>query len=420
MEGKAGKPPKAIPDTTSESQAVTIMLSIEDELGDIPAEQRESIAKEITSFRDRSAKRDQERARQIADVEARRLETERLNRREAHKNPKYDSGEEIALIRRTKVAPQVYGEDGLTDEEIGKLRRDKHIRECETKYVDELRKWEAREASRITTFQRELATQQETAEKQEVERAYLAEKLAKFDDEKDSSRASVEYYRDRESWLRARASQKAREAEADRLNALEEDRELLSEAQAARRTERDQKAEVANGKLAPEAAPVRLQLAKKSDDTRTGLNNSEAILAEEEEDAVSKRVLVPLQYDDEPAGHVESGKTAQISLKEIIDQIPTSRNELFEHAVKWDRLSDVILTKVRAFVVKKIIEAIDMEEEDLTDLIIRCINNHGRPEEIENELNAAFGDAEESELTTTRIWRYLLILLETSEVFQQS
>ena len=44
----------------SNAEVVTIPITVDDELSDIPAEMRETVAKEITAFRDRSKRRDLE------------------------------------------------------------------------------------------------------------------------------------------------------------------------------------------------------------------------------------------------------------------------------------------------------------------------------------------------------------------------
>lgn len=391
------------------------MLNIEDELGDIAEELRASIAGEITSFRERSAKREQERARQIADVEARRLEIERNARLEARNKTRDVQGEEVALIRYTKTRPRIYEEDDLTDDEIGKMRKETFLRDSELKYIEELSRWEFREAARIKAFQRDSASEEESRQRLEAEKEYLAEQYAKFDDDKETSRASMDYYKDRSSWLQARATFRAREIEADRQNILEEMKEVevaskMAEKMAPKQTQSEKAID-----SAIETATVRLQLAKKTTELRT-TTGPDIILADEDEPTVSKRVLPPLQYDDEAGASSAPRARPQRNLKDIVHQIPTIREDLYEHAVMWNQLNDVILAKLQAFVAKKVVEVVGMEDADLTSLIIDNIERRCRPQEIEEELNAIIGDDEESKLTTTRIWRYLLILLETAEV----
>ena len=50
-------------------EVVTIPIAIDDELSDIPAEMRETVAKEISAFRDRSNRRDLERLKREEEIE---------------------------------------------------------------------------------------------------------------------------------------------------------------------------------------------------------------------------------------------------------------------------------------------------------------------------------------------------------------
>lgn len=413
---KAIKSVKTTQEVVDETQAVTIMLNIEDELGDIPEEQRENIAKEITSFRERSAKRDQDRARQVADAEARRLEFERSSRQEARNHVNDTSAGEVALIRYSKVIQPEVGAENMTDKEIARLIEERSARESEQRCVEEERKWEIREASRIAAFQREVLRQQEDAQQVEADYLYLAEKLSKFDDEKESCRASEEYYRDRSAWLHSRASVKAREVESDRQDRMDELRELESENRLSTHDSPTMFEPDKQGEKVSDIAPVRLLLSKKNGDLRAGPSNAEIILADEEEPTNSNRVLVPLTYDDEPVEAQLDHNASQHKLKEVVDNIPSTREELYNFQVRWNLMNATSLAKVRNFVAKKVLEAIGIEEEDLINLIVDNISSHCRPEDIENELDAAIGDPEESRLITTRIWRYLLIVLETSMI----
>ena len=57
-------------DGAPEAEVVTIPLTVDDELSDIPAEMRDTVAKEIAAFRDRSNRRDLERLRREEEIEA--------------------------------------------------------------------------------------------------------------------------------------------------------------------------------------------------------------------------------------------------------------------------------------------------------------------------------------------------------------
>lgn len=423
QEDKLTKTAKKVGTTAaSDAEAVTIMLSIEDELGDIPEEQRESIAKEITSFRERSAKRDQERARQIADAESRRLEFERASRQAPRSNgTEKDGTTEIAMIRRTKKERGPFEEENMSEEEIAHRREEQRVRDAQIRYLDEERRWHSREASRIAAYERENVRREEESSRRLAEKEHIAQKLSTFDDDKEAARGVEDFYRDRSAWARSRGTVKIREAELDKQDRIDEERETELEASKAR-TSAVKASSPARGSMTGDRAvdadvvvgPVRLSLARKAEEIRKPMVNAEAILQDEEDGTAKKRVLVPLEYEDEETRRVVDHEAEQARLRSILENIPTSREDLWKYTVSWDKLNEVIVNKVQEFVGKKIVEAIGMEEEDLIAFVMNKIRSRGHPQEIVQELGSAIGDMEESELLTVKIWRYLLMVTETA------
>ena len=61
-------------------EIITIPLTADDELSDIPAEMRETVAAEISAFRERSIRRDMERLKREEEMEAAERRNGRINR----------------------------------------------------------------------------------------------------------------------------------------------------------------------------------------------------------------------------------------------------------------------------------------------------------------------------------------------------
>jgi hypothetical protein len=57
-------------DEETPAEVVTIPITVDDELSDIPAEMRETVAKEIAAFRERSNRRDLERLKKEEEIES--------------------------------------------------------------------------------------------------------------------------------------------------------------------------------------------------------------------------------------------------------------------------------------------------------------------------------------------------------------
>ena len=396
------------------------MLSIDDELGDVPEDERMIISREISSFRERSAKRDQERARRFEEVENRRIALEQEARRVKNNvsNDKTNDVQEVALIRRTAKPRTDLDSEQLNDTEILHRKHEAARQQLDSKYIDEERRWQIREETHLAAFKREQERSVREVERREAAGDRLAHKLRDWNDKDQADAGHDLYYADHAAWLRARRTYRIQESEADRLDRLEEEREQLAAQKAQESTEAERAAEqeAVQNEAASGSATVPRRLAlnmRQEEQTRTAIN-TEVILEDDEEGQQVKRVLVPHEYKDRT--NDAAGESRQDRLQAIVDLIPTKKEDLWSYTVAWSKLQADMLAKIRAFVAKKLVEAIGMEEEDLIAFIMRTIESHGTPGQIEKELASAIGDVEEAELLTIKCWRFLLILLETSGI----
>lgn len=404
------------------ASAVTIMLSIEDELGDIPEEQRASIAKEITEFRERSAKRDLERTRQIADLESRRLEIERASRLEARQDrARGQHDDAIVLIRGPKRRSHNIIEEQMTESEIANRRAEQATIDANRLYQEEERDWEARETARITLLTKELATLDEERKQKEADRSYHLERFLAFDDDKEAHRMAEDFLRDRSAWTKARAVSRHRELDLDAQDEARDDTLLFSTTTRASQEQNPPSitSAKADSVTKDETVSRKLALTLRTEDTKKSVPlRTDTLLEDEDEDnSRQRRVLDPLQYTDTGTGSSnEDGTAREIELRAIVARVPTSKIELSAFVVKWDQLKPGVTNKLRDFVGKKIFEAIGIEEEDLISAVMAILERRGSASEVEQEIEAAIGDSEESGLITVKIWRYLVILTETAAI----
>lgn len=419
-EQRPAKAQKPTTGTNHDPSAITIMLSIEDELGDIPEDQRADIAREITSFRERSARRDLERAKKLEDVEARRLEFERASRLDANDNSRQnvDEKEEVVLIRRTaKPRPALPEEAMMTDHEIEQYREEKRKRNLDLRLLEEERKWHGRETNRLAVLEKESSRNTESSNKRMADARHMNHNLASWDDTMESKQATHSFYRDQAGWSRSRALYKERELMNDQQNILEEERAAAEKMASVVEITEDQK-QPSKEFLKNPSVPLRVTLGKRMDESKKPTVNAEAILENDELESheKKKRTLIPLVYEDDITAKEDASDPAQrqARLQSIVANIPTSKTGLWEFPRRWERLDSSMLEKIRSFVGKKLVEAIGMEEEDLNAFILRKIQDHDGPDAIEQELNMAIGDSEEAEMLTLKCWRFLLILLETA------
>ncbi|EOD53075.1 putative rna-binding protein rbm25 protein [Neofusicoccum parvum UCRNP2] len=259
-------------------EVVTIPLTVEDELSDIPAEMRETVAAEIAAFRDRSVRRDMERLareEEIEKAERQKSSGQRYNRlaspppsapsgpaggangiplgpskrgvEGAPSGPKAFQGAQIPKdyqngvtfvggggisARDFQTCPYINRsdeEDSASDEELEKRRRKKKQDEEDKAFQEHERRWLNREKSRAAAIEREQARDKEEEAAHEAEVEAMGKRLADWDDDNEASRRTEEYYADRPLWLRNRTAFRAREAAADDKDRNAEEREKQKE-----------------------------------------------------------------------------------------------------------------------------------------------------------------------------------------------
>ncbi|KAI5783870.1 hypothetical protein DFH27DRAFT_577606 [Peziza echinospora] len=262
-------------------EIVTIPLSADDELSDIPADMREMVAKEIAAFRERSTRRDMERLKREEEVE--RMERERNSGQRvsrlasppisaptgpsggsnsipigpsrlreppssaptAPSRMSQQSGSQIPRDYQKGVAFVNGGglggnntntywskeeeESTLSDDALEQRRKEKKAREQESTFLDHERRWLNRERSRTSALERETARDKEDEARALLEKEAMAKRLAEWDDDVEASKKLEDYYVDRSLWIRNRTAFRAKEIELDERDKSAELRQLEQE-----------------------------------------------------------------------------------------------------------------------------------------------------------------------------------------------
>jgi PWI domain len=430
----------------SNAEIVTIPITVDDELSDIPAEMRETVAKEITAFRDRSTRRDLERLKREEEIEslerARNLNGPRPSRlasppisapsgpaggangipvgpRERPLNvpsgPKafgqqiprdYQKG--VSFINGTGINGAAVGwidredEDSeASDEELERRRKAKKDAELEKQYLDQERRWLNRERSRTAAVEREKNRDKEEDGKVGKEKDAMATRLKQWNDDVESSRKAEEYYLDRSMWIRNRAAFRSREAALDDTDRAAEDRELARDHQQRERAgvmaddflnrqadEMESKAptrEPQRFKLSLGAAAQKAQTATQP--RRTAFEVEGLLEDEEEDDSREKRTLIPIQFDSaaEAAGLTEEDRAQ--AARQLAQDIPTNKEGLWKWEVKWDFVDDAVIgEQLKPFVEKKIVEYLGVQEQMLVNVVESHLRRRGGPQELVEQL----------------------------------
>lgn len=263
-------------------EIVTIPLSADDELSDIPADMREMVAREITAFRERSNRRDMERLRREEEIE--RMERERNNPSSSAANasrvnrlaasspppqttPTGPSGGSNAIpigpsrIRGSDAAPPnaqriptgpsasssqlprdyqknvsfvpggalngfAYSreeeESDASDSELENRRRKRKTAEQEKTFLDHERRWLNRERSRTSALERERQRDDDDLRREVAEKEAMAKRLAEWDDDVEAEKKNEDYYIDHSVWIRNRSVFRQREMELDERDRVAE------------------------------------------------------------------------------------------------------------------------------------------------------------------------------------------------------
>ncbi|XP_059164253.1 RNA-binding protein 25-like [Physella acuta] len=131
-----------------------------------------------------------------------------------------------------------------------------------------------------------------------------------------------------------------------------------------------------------------------------------------------KRKLIPLDYDDDKSAGGDKKATAEEKrqkIKELIESIPTAKEELYAYTVDWDIVDQNLMDKrIKPWVNKKIIEYIGEEEPTLTEFICHKVVARSTPQSIQNDVAMILD--EEAEVFVVKMWRLLVYETEAKKL----
>ena len=163
------------------------ILATDDELADIPPEQREVVAREIASFRERANKRERDRIRKEEDYERQRLErlqaekknmssetiaAPNLSKRAAPTSTYYQDPIKFSKEEKDNRQQEDSGadKDDASDELLEERRREQREDDLEHQFIERERKWLYREKHRIADIERDIRKDKEEEEERRRKR----------------------------------------------------------------------------------------------------------------------------------------------------------------------------------------------------------------------------------------------------------
>ncbi|KAI0354814.1 hypothetical protein OH77DRAFT_1404321 [Trametes cingulata] len=403
---------------------------------DLPETQRGLVMTEIAQFRERAAKREREKMRDVREAMPNVLAAPSGPKvREWGKpqlsgqpdSPQGGKGFGKGAQGYSKPVGFVRAEDGSrtpgsdrqssarptkTDEELEAERKEARRRDEENSYKDRERRYEPRERARIQALERAINRERAMKEAEERDRVEMRARLDVWDDDESDEL----FYTDRPRWRALRARRLAAEQAADEESRLYEEREAEnlrreSEAFLARQMDEMQALQEEQrkaGMLLDDGAPVKLgvSLAAAAKKTETAPKEKATVFGqeeEEEEEAIKKR-KVPLPKLD----LAESGEKAKERLEKIRGEVPRDKETLFKSKVRWDGLTDnMIDRKLEPLVKREMTKYLgELEDDDLIMFVLEHLKDHKGPQKLVEGLEPVL--EEEAVEFVISIWRQII------------
>jgi RNA recognition motif-containing protein len=406
---------------------------------DLPETQRGLVISEIAQFRERAAKREREKLRDV------RAAVPNLSAQASPSGPKVrewgkaqgtaDAREPAALgsdlqqgfskpvgfvragSRERDDERQVPGKTAKTDEELELDRKEARRRDEDNSFRDRERRYEPRERNRLQALERAITRERATREAEERDRSEMRARLDIWDDDESDEL----FYTDRIRWRTQRSRRLAAEEAADNEMRTYEAREaenLRRESEAFLARQMDELQALAEeqrkaGMLLDDGAPVRLNVslapAAPKADAGGGKEKAPAPavfgVEEEEEEATRKR-KVPLQLLDFSAAN-DSGK-AKERLEHIRASVPKERETLFKSKVRWDAVTEQLIDRKLEPLVKKLMVKYlgELDDDDVVMYVIEHLKDHKSPAKLVEGLEPVL-DEEAIEFTIS-VWRQVI------------
>lgn len=403
---------------------------------DLPETQRGLVMTEIAQFRERAAKREREKMRDVQAAVPGILGTPSGPKQREWGKPQLGSQSSPDASKGFGKGAQGYSkpvgfvraeEDGRsptpgsrsesvrpgkTDEELEAERKEARRRDEENSYKDRERRYEPRERTRISALERAILRERATKEAEDRDRVEMRGRLSIWDDDESDEL----FYTDRTRWRALRARRLATEQAADEESRLYEEREadnLRKESEEFLARQMDEMQALQDeqrkaGMLLDDGAPVKLNvsLAAATAPKAEAPPKEKATVfgqEEEEEESIRKR-KAPLPRLD----LAEGGEKAKERLEKIRESVTRDKETLFKSKVRWDGLSDTMIDrKLEPMVKRQMTKYLgELEDDDLVMFVLEHLKDHKGPQKLIEGLEPVL--EEEAVEFTIRIWRQII------------
>ncbi|KAJ3770488.1 hypothetical protein FB446DRAFT_692144 [Lentinula raphanica] len=389
---------------------------------DLPETQRGLVISEIAQFRERAAKREREKMKDVPS----------FPQGGAPSGPKAREWGKPAAQPQTSTAASSRGKPSMsgfvkegssddgrrssrttkTDEELEQERKESRRRDEEISFRDRERRYEPRERVRIAALERSIARERATKEAEDRDRVEMRERLDLWDDDESDEL----FYVDRARWRQLRARRLEAEEAADIKSRRFEEQEvenLRRESEDFLARQMDEMQALAEeqrkaGLLLDDGGLVKLNVSLAPAPAKDA-GKEKAVTAfaedEDEEEQIKKRKVPLVKLDFSVA---ESSEKMKERLERIKESVPHDTETLFKAKVRWDGLSDIIIDRKFEPLVKRLMVKYlgEMEEEDLIMFVLEHLKDHKGPQKLVEGLEPVL--EEEAVELTKSVWRQII------------
>lgn len=137
------------------------------------------------------------------------------------------------------------------------------------------------------------------------------------------------------------------------------------------------------------------------------------------------QTFVPIEYTEEEKKAVEkwekrieesANKEKRKRIKDLIDNIPKDKNDLFKYNINWKIIDDnnLVISKIYKWLDEKISELLGESDEDILKFIVTKLSSHVKPNDLVDELKDLLD--EDSEIFVIKLWRKLIFEMYNEEM----
>ena len=260
-------------------------------------------------------------------------------------------------------------------------------REQQDEWIKDL---ERRDNLRIKSYLRDTTHKEKIKDKHKERAAELADKLAgqtRWDESREP------YFKDRSRWSRENKNRLAMEKERDEAEeGRREEEQRARDLGLAENFLAEQAHELQqNPQSQPQPSPFKFSLgaaaqkAQEMAECQRTFAEMEVFLGDEDDGAAATetRTLKPIEYDAAAEMAKLTDDERADLVNDLAQSIPMDLKELGEWNLKWDYITERVLTEqLRPFVEKQIVDYLGVQETELVDALLNSIREKQPPQEV--------------------------------------